>query len=959
DEFDYNNTCIKISDFCEGKISDPSVILPKFTTADNQAMAQPYKVVYDLITNKPKYCETKDGYFYLDSFGYGKCDNDGDGWVNIFAYRAYTSTNKAIQSNARCDVKKVKMIVYKNDGKQWLETANKTTFEQTLKNEAILVETDKNDGLGKLIEMPVYTTNQTALPTQKGVACTQDSECTASKGEICYNGNCIVGRRFQANEINTATKGCIAGLDLNDNQLGDANESPSDSPNPKTEFTPILPLGYFMELQYGYFQTGYKAADGKSYDVWVIAERTRDSKVTDIKKLQLKCQEDANGFKPDHWRACGLRDDQQCEDPNNPGQLKTGLSKCWMKDVQQATPSLFKCVVFDSTTNASTNAGFFHPNNYGYSKNYNRSTCKVKASAKGAGGQQDVEFECTADSGSSKPDPSKQEVGWACVSFKEYSDKANHLAGCISEYAFQVCGDPSTGSNKTDNLTYLMHESGSYGLVRAKKECGTKYSKGVCKSAEHVCTGGTWTTCNKCDTCPQDTKGQKATCPSGVWPQAKTLVGSQTVDSCKKVLSPSTEKCNGLDDDCDGYVDEGLMTKNYYVDNDKDTYGTGSAIKVCEKDSSTICKCTGGSGNTCTKVSCFSKTGYATRAGDCNDNNKDIKPGASEVCDGVDNNCDGDIDNGLTKFSWYIDSDSDKYGDKSASRKWLGCKQGNDKTCYCTKTVSGKCTQASCVEHKGYVTNNTDCCDSDINTFPGQTNYYSQKNACGSFDYNCDGSLTKKESTCKCNTSLQYTREVKVTATLANSTKTWYSKSSGTYTYTNTGSCKLAETWTYGPTTDYKLTTTCTTTYCKSKCLCCGGSPCCSYSKRSCDVVATISASQASHSWTPAPSGGGNYIMWHKNNYNSNCYYKLDGTTPGCGETGFKAGSRITDSGEYSESFSKSNIGAGSNKCNTCDSGHSGSDTYSAKIETWKVSIDRNTYYFTKESTTTATVSCR
>ena len=940
DEFDYNNTCIKIADFCEGKITDPNVVLPKFTAEDTKAMAQPYKIVVDPITNKPKFCETKTGYFFLNSFGYGQCDNDGDGWVNIFAYRAHTSTNKQIQTNARCTVSKVKVIVYKQDGRQWLETTKTTTFEQTLKSEAVLVETDKNDGLGKLIEMPVYTVNQSALPRQKGVACAKDSECNGGKGEVCYNGNCIVGRRFQANEINTATKGCIAGLDLNDNQIGDANERPTDSPNPKAEFTPILPLGYFMELQYGYLQKGHKTKDGKTQDVWMIAERTRDSKVTDIKKLQLKCQEETNAFQPDHWRNCGLRDDQQCDDPNNPGQLKAGLSQCWMKDVQQATPSLFKCVVFDSSFNSSTKSGFFHPSNYGFSKNYSRSKCKVKASKKGAGGQQDIEFDCSADTGNTKPDPSKQEVGWACISYKSYTDKAKHLAGCISEYTHQVCGDPNKSSNKSDKLTYLLEEANSYGLVRAKKECGTKYTKGVCKSAEHVCTGGTWTTCNKCDTCPQVTAGQKKICPNGIWPSSKTQQG-QVIDTCKKVLGPSTEKCNGLDDDCDGFIDEGLMTQNWYMDADKDSYGAGSVIKVCEKDANTICKCDVGSGNTCTQATCVSKIGYAPRSGDCNDNDKNIKPSATELCDGIDNNCDGNIDNPTQKFNWYVDSDNDGYGEKGKFRKFYGCKQGSDKFCYCTKTVKGLCTQVSCIPRKGYATNNSDCCDKDPNTKPGQTNYYPQKNACNDFDYNCDGKSTKKEPTCQCTTSIKYDTWISMLVYIDTGGNSWFYRK-GSETFTNQGSCKLAKTFTYGPQNDYKVSYQCT------------------WGSSSCEVANSIPATLVTHSWTPSPPGGGKYIMWSKNNHNANCYYKLDGTLPGCGEVGYKAGNSITDNTAYEVKYSKQNIGAGTLKCSSCSGGRSTTTVpYNAAIGRFEITINQSQYTLTKESITTLPISCR
>ena len=47
---------------------------------------------------------------------------------------------------------------------------------------------------------------------------------------------------------------------------------------------------------------------------------------------------------------------------------------------------------------------------------------------------------------------------------------------------------------------------------------------------------------------------------------------------------------------------------------------------------------------------------------DCDDNNPDINPDATEICDGVDNNCDGDIDEGLL-ITFYVDNDMDGFGE--------------------------------------------------------------------------------------------------------------------------------------------------------------------------------------------------------------------------------------------------------------------------------------------------------
>ena len=86
----------------------------------------------------------------------------------------------------------------------------------------------------------------------------------------------------------------------------------------------------------------------------------------------------------------------------------------------------------------------------------------------------------------------------------------------------------------------------------------------------------------------------------------------------------SESLCDHKDNDCDGRVDEGGIKTLFYVDRDGDGYGGHKRRKFCSS----------------------SGKNKATKGGDCNDNVKSIHPGAKEMCDRVDNNCNRKIDEG-------------------------------------------------------------------------------------------------------------------------------------------------------------------------------------------------------------------------------------------------------------------------------------------------------------------------
>jgi parallel beta-helix repeat protein len=146
------------------------------------------------------------------------------------------------------------------------------------------------------------------------------------------------------------------------------------------------------------------------------------------------------------------------------------------------------------------------------------------------------------------------------------------------------------------------------------------------------------------------------------------------------------EVCDGIDNDCDGSIDEGLVFMNYYADADGDGFGNPSE----------------------SVSSCTAPSGYVVDNTDCNDSNAAINPGAAEVCDGIDNDCDGSIDEGLVFMNYYADADGDGFGNPSES-------------------------VSSCTAPSGYVVDNTDCDDSNAAINPGAAE------VCDGIDNNCDG----------------------------------------------------------------------------------------------------------------------------------------------------------------------------------------------------------------------------
>ena len=153
--------------------------------------------------------------------------------------------------------------------------------------------------------------------------------------------------------------------------------------------------------------------------------------------------------------------------------------------------------------------------------------------------------------------------------------------------------------------------------------------------------------------------------------EGDSLVCGLDCDDLRDSVSPSAiESCNGVDDDCDGDIDEDPQLVFYRdadgdgfgVDGDPDDMGIDPAIRPIR--------------------ACAPPSGYVLLAGDCDDAAPTAHIGSPEFCDdnGVDEDCDGQVDEygggaltpAVNPIVFYRDADGDGYG--VADEIALGCR---------------------------------------------------------------------------------------------------------------------------------------------------------------------------------------------------------------------------------------------------------------------------------------------
>ena len=172
-------------------------------------------------------------------------------------------------------------------------------------------------------------------------------------------------------------------------------------------------------------------------------------------------------------------------------------------------------------------------------------------------------------------------------------------------------------------------------------------------------------------------------------------VGGDCNDGDNSIRPGGTETCDGVDQDCDGAIDDDAGP-TWYRDADDDTFGDPDDARQ----------------------QCTQPNGYVANAEDCNDTAAIDSPTGTEICDGRDNDCDGDQDENVMGL-FFADADNDGFGREGGVQ--------------------------ACSAPPGHVENALDCDDSRNDVHPDTREVVCRDQA----DNDCDEATDAEDADCE------------------------------------------------------------------------------------------------------------------------------------------------------------------------------------------------------------------
>ena len=525
-------------------------------------------------------CRTRPGFFYstANESGVVPCDADGDGWVRESARVVLESGDPALTENVRCDVRSVDRVVLHNEAGQ--------TRAVPLDAPLPLFESVRNDDDAVL-----------------------DIQWVRAQLPRAFWG--AEGDGVRAAALNRFTKLCHhPRADYNDNGVGDPYEWGGAEPAPeiRPDQLPFNRFAYFLELHRGWYEA----------DAWHIAERHRAAPGDGGVPLSYPADACPDDAACDGWRSCVRLRDADADRLVPPVGMDLALEPETLADGPDWTGmthhSQFKCLV---VRDAPDEAAPLERSPSAAAAEFRLNACRTSGAPEGG----DVRLTCEP---AAVPTPGS--ALWGAVPYRDYPPNDAHrgyVRGCTNGCAEALrahldAPDDLRCPGVPDNPPRCAADASAFGrLICLEAPCdgidndenGEVDEGGVGPGA--TCVAGDEPAC--CFT------GLVGACNLGV---ARACEG---VHPTCEAPEPAEEVCDGRDNDCDGEIDEALDGIPCAAAND--ALGLPEDPDLPGVCGDRLTRCVDG------VYRCAPRHPY--------------EPEGETLCDGHDNDCDGETDEGL------------------------------------------------------------------------------------------------------------------------------------------------------------------------------------------------------------------------------------------------------------------------------------------------------------------------